>query len=253
MHSQTASKHAGISLINIVPGRALFRFCMAVILSGLLSAAPLTAGPVNIPGIGGAAYDLKVHSKKEARRDTVIMQKHDYSCGSAAVATLLTYHYDTPTPEAKVYEEMYRTGDEHKIKTEGFSLLDMKRYLDNHGFNGGGFRMNLDQFAKIGVPGIAMINTKGYKHFVVVKGVEGDRVLLGDPATGTTVVTREKFESIWNGAILAARNQVDLARSNFNDDEDWRSWPGSPLADAVDRSSLGSFTINLPGQNESGR
>jgi len=253
MHSQSVSKYAGLNLLNIVPARALFRFYMAVILTGLISAAPVSAGPVNIPGIGGAAYDFKISSKKEARKDTVIMQKHDYSCGSAAVATLLTYHYDTPTPEAKVYEEMFKTGDQEKIKTEGFSLLDMKRYLDAHGFNGGGFRMNLDQFAKIGVPGITMIDTKGYKHFVVVKGVEGDRILLGDPAAGTTVVSREKFESMWNGAVLAARNEIELARANFNDDDDWRSWPGSPLADAVNRSSLGSFTLSLPGRNESGR
>ena len=67
------------------------------------------------------------------------------------------------------------------------------------------------------------------------------------------MLTREKFEGMWNGAVLAARNQIELARSNFNDDDDWRSWPGSPLADAVDRSSLGSFTLTLPSSNESGR
>lgn len=226
---------------------------LVVFIASLLINSPVRAGSISIPGFGGGDFKLDIDSKQEARWDTVIRQQYDYSCGSAALATLLTYHYDMPTPESKVFEEMFKAGNQAKIKNQGFSMLDMKRYLDDRGFRAGGFRMTLDQFVKIGVPGITVINTKGYKHFVVIKGIEGDRVMIGDPAAGTAVVTREVFEGLWNGAILAARNHIEVARSNFNTSEDWRSWPDSPVAEGISRTGIGSFTLSLPGRNEQGR
>ena len=233
---------------------ALLPFLLfTIFIASALVNLPVRAGALSIPGFGGGDFKLDVASKQEARWDTVVRQQYDYSCGSAALATLLTYHYDMPTPESKVFEEMFRVGNQQKIKTHGFSMLDMKRYLDDRGFRAGGFRMTLDQFVKIGVPGITVVNTNGYKHFVVIKGVDGDRVMIGDPAAGTAVVSREVFEGLWNGAILAARNHIEVARSNFNASEDWRSWPDSPVSEGVDRSSIGSFTLSLPGRNEQGR
>jgi predicted double-glycine peptidase len=199
--------------------------------------------------------NINIPSKKELRLETVIRQQYDYSCGSAAVATLLTYHYGIPTPEKKVFEAMFKVGNQKKIRAQGFSMLDMKRYLDSHGLNASGFRMTLDQFAKIGVPGITLVNTKGYKHFVVVKGIEGDRVLLGDPAAGTAVVSRKTFEGLWNGAVLAAKNNIKIARSNFNSDEEWNAWPGSPLAAQVYSPATNSIALpmSMPGTIEIAR
>ncbi len=214
------------------------------------------AGSISIPGLtGSATFQVDVPSKKELRQQTVIRQQHDFSCGSAAVATLLTYHYDMPTPEKRVFEAMFKAGNKAKIQTQGFSMLDMKRYLDSRNFNAGGFRMTLDQFIKIGVPGITLINTKGYKHFVVVKGIEGDRVLLGDPAAGTVVVSRETFKGLWNGAVLAARNHIKVARSHFNDKNDWHAWPGSPVSNGVTPASTDSIALplSMPGTIEIAR
>ncbi|WP_204283799.1 C39 family peptidase, partial [Klebsiella pneumoniae] len=65
---------------------------------------------------------------------TVVRQQYDYSCGSAAVATLLRYHYGRPTVESDVFSAMWRSGDQAQIKRAGFSMLDMKRYLDSQGY-----------------------------------------------------------------------------------------------------------------------
>ena len=213
----------------------------------------LQAGETRMWGAGGA-FSLKLTSLKELRWKTVIRQQYDFSCGSAAVATLLSYHYDTPVTEAEVFEEMFLTGDQAKIQTDGFSMLDMKRFLDKRGLKSDGFRMTLDKLARIGVPGIVLINTRGYLHFVVVKGIENDRVVVADPALGTTVWSRENFESVWGGGIvLAARNEIETARQNFNDAEDWRVRPKSPISEGVDRAGISSFTLHLPGRNEFGR
>lgn len=229
---------------------------MALTCVTLFASPGAFAGSISIPGLtGSGTFHVDVPSKKEARLETVIRQQHDYSCGSAAVATLLTYHYDMPTPEKQVFETMFRHGNQKKIRAQGFSMLDMKRYMDSRGLKASGFRMTLDQFAKIGVPGITLINTKGYKHFVVVKGIEGDRVLLGDPAAGTAVVSRKTFESLWNGAVLAAKNQIKLARSNFNSSEEWNAWPDSPLAAKVYSPATNSIALpmSMPGTIEIAR
>lgn len=210
------------------------------------------AGNLRIQGAGGA-FSVPVTSLKEARLQTVIRQQYDFSCGSAAVATLLTYHYERPVSEADAFEFMYRTGDQERIRQEGFSMLDMKRFLDERGLRSDGFRISLDRLAEIGVPGIALINTRGYRHFVVVRGMRQGKVLLADPVAGSVAIDRVDFEEIWNGVILAARNDLQTARRHFNDSRDWEAWPRAPIAQGVDRSSLGMFTISLPGRNELGR
>jgi hypothetical protein len=211
-----------------------------------------SAGDLRLQGAGGA-FTIPVTSLKEARLQTVIRQQYDFSCGSAAVATLLTYHYERPVAEADAFEFMYRTGDQDKIRQEGFSMLDMKRFLDSQGLRSDGFRINLERLADLGVPGIALINTRGYRHFVVVRGMRQDKVLLADPVAGSVAIERAEFERIWNGVLLAARNDLQTARRHFNDSRDWKAWPQAPIAQGMDRNGLGMFTLGLPGRNELGR
>ncbi|MEQ6888800.1 C39 family peptidase [Halomonas sp. CS7] len=210
------------------------------------------AGQVTIANRFGN-FQVEAKSLQEKGWDRVIRQEYDFSCGSAAVATLLTYHYQRDTTEAEVFETMIRAGDAEKIQRYGFSMLDMKRYLDGRGLNADGFRIALDDFINIGVPAITMVNTGGYKHFVVVKGIDSDNILVGDPAAGTLVVPREHFENLWNGTVLGARAEIELARQHFNNDQDWAVRPDSPLARGVNRSSVGASLLTLPAYNELGR
>lgn len=210
------------------------------------------AGQVTIASRFGN-FQVEAKSLQEKGWDRVIRQEYDFSCGSAAVATLLTYHYQRDTTEAEVFETMIRAGDAEKIQRHGFSMLDMKRYLDGRGLNADGFRISLDDFIRIGVPAITMVNTGGYKHFVVVKGIDSDNILVGDPAAGTLVVPREHFENLWNGSVLGARAEIEVARQNFNHDQDWAVRPDSPLARGVNRSSVGASLLTLPAYNELGR
>lgn len=215
--------------------------------------SPTLAGPAVIQGAGGS-FSVPVMSLKEKRWTNVVRQQYDFSCGSAAVATLLTYHYEMPVQEAQVFEEMFVRGDRPKIQAEGFSLLDMKHYLDRRGLKSDGFRMTLDKLAEIGVPGIVLMNTGGYRHFVVVKGIEADRILVADPAFGTTIWPRDRFEAAWgNGIILAAREGIEVAQVHFGDIPDWQIRPKAPLGQGIDRSGLGTFTLTLPGRHELGR
>lgn len=218
----------------------------------ILSSMNVIAGQVTIASRFGN-FQVEAKSLQEKGWDRVIRQEYDFSCGSAAVATLLTYHYQRDTTEAEVFETMIRAGDAEKIQRYGFSMLDMKQYLDGRGLNADGFRISLDDFIRIGVPAITMVNTAGYKHFVVVKGIDDDNILVGDPAAGTLVVTREQFEQLWSGTVLGARAELEVARQHFNHDQDWAVRPESPLSRGVNRSSVGASLLTLPAYNELGR
>jgi uncharacterized protein len=197
-------------------------------------------------------FSVPVKSLVEQRWNTVVRQQYDFSCGSAAVATLLTYHYDKPVEEADVFRDMFTLGDRPKIQKNGFSMLDMRTYLNSRGLQADGFRFKLENFARIRVPGITLINTKGYKHFVVVKGISDDEIVIGDPAAGTVILPREQFESLWSGAVLLARADVETAQKHFNMAQDWALRPRSPLDTGADRSDLGQFSLGQPGLHEFG-
>ncbi len=70
--------------------------------------------------ISAGDMDIHVRSLKEARFNRVIKQQYDFSCGSAAIATLLSYHYDIPIKETQVFQQMFSVGDKAHIKSTAF-------------------------------------------------------------------------------------------------------------------------------------
>lgn len=185
-----------------------------------------------------AEANQPVRSLIEIRRAHVILQKWDLSCGAAALATLLRYQFRERVTEQDVARALMRRSEyiEHPEQVriqEGFSLLDLKRYVDsyrnrstnsaskkktkrarlpylrlsggalitlNHRgqiYKGNGLGQldlnDLNERAPIMVP----VNALGYNHFVVFRGVFGDRVLLADPAWGNRTMTKDKFERMW--------------------------------------------------------
>ncbi|WP_114971145.1 C39 family peptidase [Rhodoferax ferrireducens] len=214
-----------------------------------ITGATAHADTMELYGIGGGRYALKVTSLKEARFKATTRQQFDFSCGSAAVATLLTHHYEYPVTEQSVFEEMFARGDQAKIRREGFSLLDMKSYLNAHQFQADGFELPLAKLLESGLPAIVLIADKGYHHFVVIKGMRDGRILMGDPSNGTRAVSRDSFESTWvNKILFVIHNKQKLAK--FNIDADWQVAPRAPLAVGVNLDSLGSVTMSKFGPGD---
>ena len=220
----------------------------ALVSTACFMTASASAEQNQISSLFGGDVVLPISSIRETRLSGTLLQKYDFSCGSAAVATLLTHHYGYPISESVIFEDMYRRGDQNKIKREGFSLLDLKRGLAAHGFEADGFVQPLDKLVEARLPAIVLINENGYMHFVVLKGLKGERVLLGDPANGTRAISRAAFIANWpSGLLLVIHNRVEAAR--FNLASDWRAAPQALLADGVHRGSLTNVTLpkNGPG------
>jgi len=178
---------------------------------------------------------------------TVVRQQYDYSCGSAALATLLHYHYGRAATEAQVFKAMYAVGDQERIQKLGFSLLDMKKYLATLGYQADGYRFGLEEIAKSRTPAIALIQIGAYKHFVVIKGVIGDWVLVGDPALGLRRFDKKDFLASWNGIAFLLHDLPAGARpAVFNGAEDWKRWSDShPLAAATVVQPITPFLRDL--------
>ncbi|MGD9814038.1 MAG: C39 family peptidase [Hyphomonadaceae bacterium] len=192
-------------------------------------AAP-SAAQVRLHGEAGGNYNIQVVSWRDIPFRTVVRQQFDYSCGSAAVATLLRFHYGLQIGEADVFQAMYARGDQARIREVGFSMLDMRNYLETRGFVADGLRLDLDRLAELEVPAIALITHNDYRHFVVVKGIDGDRVLVGDPTFGLQTYTRAEFQAVWNGVVLAVRSAPDgWPAPAYNRAEEWRPWAVAPL------------------------
>lgn len=211
--------------------------------------APALAGQALI-STAGISATIPLTSLKEARFQRVIRQQYDFSCGSAAIATLLSYHYNRPTTEEQAFRSMFEAGDPEAIRKSGFSLADMQRYLDTLGIRSDGYRLSLDKLAEIGIPAITLINTKGYNHFVVIKGIRGGEVLVGDPALGLKSIPRAEFETMWQNILFVIRDDIDPAREAFNRGEEWAVQRKAPYGTALSRHGLATFSIALPGLNE---
>ena len=217
------------------------------LLLGCASAA--LAQVPHFPEMAGSTFNVPVASLQEIRLTGTVLQQYDFSCGSAALATLLTHHYGHPVSEQVVLQEMYAYGDQQKIQKEGFSLLDMKRYLNTLGFTADGFQQPIDKLLEAHIPAVALVNESGYHHFVVLKGLDKERVLIGDPAKGTRALTRKEFEAIWlNGLLFVIHNRMNQAL--FNQPDDWRAAPQAPLIAGKLVNGMGGVDLRALGPGD---
>ncbi|WP_170766021.1 C39 family peptidase [Ruegeria lacuscaerulensis] len=155
-----------------------------------------------------AAADIGTRSLKEIREEGVIIQQWDASCAAAALATVFTFAFSDPVSERDVASGMLNYTQPLRVRHRGgFSMLDMKRYVEGRGYKAVGLAgMSFDDVRYFQSP-IVPITVKGYSHYVVIKGVDADgNVFLADPAFGNRSMSRARFEAVWNdGMVFAIR------------------------------------------------
>lgn len=225
--------------------RKIFQFgALALALAGASLTAPAASAQAYFSG-GGGTFAVPVRSLRDIPFRTVVRQQYDFSCGSAALATLLHYHYGTPATEAEIFQAMYAVGNKAQIEKVGFSMLDMKKYLATQGYKSDGFRVTAKQLEAAQIPAITVIQNGAYKHFVVIKGVRNGQVLVGDPALGLKTYDIAEFEKMWSGIIFSVRG-VPAQKIAYNRESEWRPYATAPLGTPLSDDSLADFTRQLP-------
>jgi len=173
---------------------------LALILAAGCGSVGTAAPSVDIGG--GTRVFLPMQSFKDLRDRHVVKQAFDYSCGAAALATLLTYGLGDPVSEREVVVEILKTlGDDEEAlrRKEGFSLLDMQRIAQQRGYKAQGFRIAPEFLERLQGPVIVFIRPRDYEHFAVLKGVEGDTAYLADPSRGNVREPLQAFLDMWLG------------------------------------------------------
>lgn len=173
---------------------------LCLFLSPVLQAASIQFGGV-IPGI--SSVNKQVVSMRERRFQHLIRQQTDFSCGAASLATVLRYAYGLQVTEEDMLNGLFAVSDPNLVREQGFSLLNIKHYVERIGLRGRGYNVEADTLENINIPTIVLLDIKGYKHFVVLKKTDQDLVYLADPALGNKIMPKDEFLSSWNGIVFA--------------------------------------------------
>ncbi|MFJ2362123.1 C39 family peptidase [Pseudomonas sp. NPDC087697] len=181
----------------------IFALVFLVFLAGLSEAGqmPLSVLP------GGAVVFKPVQSMRERKFADLVQQKTDFSCGAASLATVLRQAYWLDVTEAQIIEGMLAHSDQNLVRVQGFSMLDMKRYVESIGMRARGYRVSPEGLTSVAIPVIVLMDIRGYKHFVVMQKAEKDWVYIGDPVLGHKRFKFDDFVKGWNGIIFAVIGQ----------------------------------------------
>ena len=163
-----------------------------------------SAANINFSGVvPGTMINKNIISMREQHFINMVPQQTDFSCGAAALATIMNYAYNFNLTEADVIEGMLKVSDPQLVQSKGFSLLDIKNYVETLGLRGRGYSVNPEILDRIKIPTIALLDIRGYKHFVVLKTATQDKVYIADPALGNRVMDRQDFIDGWNRVTFA--------------------------------------------------
>ena len=139
---------------------------------------------------------------KALRDQNLVRQVKDYSCGAAALATLLSYGLNDPVTEEQILADLFTqlsSTDATVRQKTGFSLLDMQTVAQRRGYKAQAFRLAPQDLVNLTGPVIVFIEPQGYKHFAVLRGIRGDRVFLADPSRGNVRMPAYQFMQTWLG------------------------------------------------------
>lgn len=162
------------------------------------------AADMALPAYTGDGNVYKqVHSLRELRFRYVVEQKTDFSCGAAALTTLLRYGFGLDLNEQQVIAGMMAGANPDVVRQQGFSMLDMKHYVNVLGLRASGFVSGAERLPALRIPALIMLDINGYKHFVVLKMATRDTVYVADPALGNRAIPMADFTRQWNGVLLA--------------------------------------------------
>jgi predicted double-glycine peptidase len=133
------------------------------------------------------------------------MQRYDYSCGAASLATLMRYYFKEDLTEQSLLNEINTMFNEQElkvIKQSGLSFLELEKISQMKGYQVASVRLNVVALKQLKGPVLVFVQPEGYKHFAILRGVVEDRVFLADPSRGNIRMSVARFVEEWHGQTL---------------------------------------------------
>jgi len=147
---------------------------------------------------------VPVKSWIEIKNKNLTRQKHDYSCGSASLSTILTHYYKNDITEKEILDAVMNMKglskesslEEYK-KANGLSFLDLSIFSFSEGFRAIGLALDMESLKKLKIPVILYVKIRNSEHFSVLKGMDEKYAYLADPSFGNTKVKLSKFKEMF--------------------------------------------------------
>ncbi len=178
---------------------------LIVLASGCVTGAD-ESGPTDTSFSAGAIRVRRpLQSWKAIREKGIVMQSYDFSCGSAALATLMRYYFQDDVTERDVLENMLEALSDDEVRQrqeDGLTMLDLKQCAERMGYQAVGVKLEPAVLPDLQGPILIHLQREGYKHFAVLRGVRGDRVYVADPSSGHVRLTLSRFLRQWTNVAL---------------------------------------------------
>ncbi len=152
-------------------------------------------------------FSKRIRDYKSLKRQNIIMQRRDYSCGAAALATVAHYYWGDNVDEefflAILDHLLTREEAEERIEN-GLAMTDLRRAAVEAGYTAVVGKVSFEKLGESKVPLVVGITIDEHDHFVVYRGTDGLYVYLADPIRGNLRVHAQDFVKQWQkNAILA--------------------------------------------------
>ena len=219
-HRFLRTRRGGIAVL--FTARSFARRLILAFCALCFAALPATLWAANFDLGSGARVELPLQSMRDLRDQNLVRQQFDYSCGAAALATILRYGFGDDVEERDILLQLFDLQTEEETNEsirEGFSLLDLQTVAQARGYRAEGFRIAPEDLNALSGPVIVYIEPRDYRHFAVLRGISGDRVFLADPSLGNVRIPFHAFLDSWlqeggTGIIFAVEPATGLSEES---------------------------------------
>lgn len=146
-------------------------------------------------------------TKSIIAKTPTILQMEAVECGAASLSIILAY-YGQWVPLEKVRQDC-------GVNRDGVSASNIVKAARGRGCNAKGYKWPADMLKKAEFP---LLVHWEFNHFVVLEGIENDKVFLNDPAVGHRTLSFKEFAGSYTGVALEIRpgDNFDKTGSKYN-------------------------------------
>jgi len=127
------------------------------------------------------------------------MQMEALECGAACLAMICAY-YGKWIPLEQVRKDC-------GVSRDGSRADNIQRAAQSYGLKTRSFRANMKTLTLAEFP--AIIHW-GFNHFVVLRGIKGEKAYINDPGRGEVIVPLEEFKKQFTGVLLSMKPGPDF-------------------------------------------
>ena len=211
--------------------------CVVIAVLAWLSLAPAATAQAPVRDDENK-FRQYVWSYKALREQNVVLQKYDFSCGAASLATVLQFFWGDYVTEREILEQMVANMSVIELKDRmenGLTMTDLRRAAVKLGYEAAIGTLEYDKLQESKVPLIVGISPNGFDHFVVYRGTDGYYVYLADPVRGNIRIPGYEFAQQWQkNMVLAVAKKGDDDPPSF-----------TPLTVTADEWFLGRMNEQL--------